>query len=190
MSIHVIGTVFDRTTVEGVNGHDSQTINLAPSQGGWVEFTLDQVGNYPFVTHAFGDMTKGAAGILHTQGAPMPKAPAAAAPAAASATKADVSVTFGDIWIKSNLASFKAGKVTIAVQNTGATGHAFGIVKAPATLSGGMVDHSSLLAEGKLLSGGQSETISANLAPGRYEFVCHVAGHYQAGQHMAFTVTS
>ena len=41
-----------------------------PSQGGWVEFTLDQEGNYPFVTHAFGDMVKGAAGILHTPRTP------------------------------------------------------------------------------------------------------------------------
>jgi nitrite reductase (NO-forming) len=69
---HVIGTVFDTTYVEGVSGRDSQTINLAPSQGAWVDFTLDKEGNYPFVTHAFGDMVKGAAGILHTTGAPKP----------------------------------------------------------------------------------------------------------------------
>ena len=69
-AFHVIGTVFDRTVVEGTVGHDSQTMSLAPSQGGWVEFTLDQEGNFPFVTHAFGDMVKGTAGILHTTGAP------------------------------------------------------------------------------------------------------------------------
>jgi nitrite reductase (NO-forming) len=73
-AFHVIGTVFDSTTVEGVRGRDAQTINLAPSQGGWVDFTLDKEGNYPFVTHAFADMVKGAAGILHTTGAPLPKA--------------------------------------------------------------------------------------------------------------------
>jgi len=188
-AFHVIGTVFDKTDVEGVVGHDSQTINLAPSQGGWVDFTLDQVGNYPFVTHAFGDMTKGAAGILHTQGAPMPKAPAAA-PASPVAAKADVNITLGDMWIKSTAASFKAGKVSFGVKNSGATGHGFAIVKAPAKLEGGMVDHHSLLAEGQVLSGGQSETISANLKPGSYELICHVPGHYQAGQHIPFTVTS
>ena len=69
-AFHVIGTVFDRTVVEGTVGRDSQTVNLAPSQGGWVEFTLDQEGTYPFVTHAFGDMVKGAAGALATEGAP------------------------------------------------------------------------------------------------------------------------
>jgi nitrite reductase (NO-forming) len=69
-AFHIIGTVFDRTVVEGMVGKSAQTINLAPSQGGWVEFTLDAEGNFPFVTHAFGDMTKGALGVLHTSGAP------------------------------------------------------------------------------------------------------------------------
>ena len=46
-AFHVIGTVFDRTVVEGTVGRDSQTINLAPSQGGWVEFTLDAGGQLP-----------------------------------------------------------------------------------------------------------------------------------------------
>jgi len=72
-AFHVIGTVFDRTVVEGTVGRDAQTINLAPSQGGWVEFTLDDEGNFPFVTHAFGDMVTGALGVLATERAP--KAP-------------------------------------------------------------------------------------------------------------------
>ena len=69
-AFHVIGTVFDKTVVEGITGHDAQTVNLAPSQGGWVEFTLDQEGSYPFVTHGFGDMVKGAVGVLATENAP------------------------------------------------------------------------------------------------------------------------
>ena len=69
-AFHVIGTVFDKTMVEGVEGGHAQTINLAPSQGGWVEFTLDQEGTYPFVTHAFGDMVKGSVGVLATEHAP------------------------------------------------------------------------------------------------------------------------
>jgi nitrite reductase (NO-forming) len=69
-AFHVIGTVFDRTVIEGMPGHDAQTINLAPSQGGWVEFTLDEEGGYPFVNHAFGDMVKGSLGVLKTPNAP------------------------------------------------------------------------------------------------------------------------
>ena len=67
-AFHVIGTVFDKTHIEGVVGRHAQTVNLAPSQGGWVEFTLDQEGTYPFVTHAFGDMVTGAVGVLKTAG--------------------------------------------------------------------------------------------------------------------------
>jgi nitrite reductase (NO-forming) len=69
-AFHVIGTVFDKTHIEGVVGRHAQTVNLAPSQGGWVEFTLDEEGTYPFVTHAFGDMVKGGVGVLATEHAP------------------------------------------------------------------------------------------------------------------------
>jgi len=69
-AFHVIGTVFDKTMIEGVPGRHAQTVNLSPSQGGWVEFTLDEEGTYPFVTHAFGDMVKGSVGVLATQHAP------------------------------------------------------------------------------------------------------------------------
>jgi nitrite reductase (NO-forming) len=63
-AFHVIGTVFDRTMIEGQRGHDAQTINLAPSQGGWVEFTLDRPGTYTFLSHSFATMMKGAAGAF------------------------------------------------------------------------------------------------------------------------------
>ena len=69
-AFHVIGTVFDKTVIEGSVGRHAQTVNLAPSQGGWVEFTLDEEGGYPFVSHAFGDMVKGALGVLQTEHAP------------------------------------------------------------------------------------------------------------------------
>jgi uncharacterized cupredoxin-like copper-binding protein len=160
-------------------------VSLGASQGGWVEFTLDQKGNYPFVTHSFADMAKGAAGILHTAGAPMPKAPAAATPA--PAVKGGIAVTLGDMWIKSPVATAKAGKVTFQVKNTGATMHQFAIVKAPAQLSAGVP--TGALAKSAQLMGGQSATVSATLKAGSYELVCIMAGHYQAGQHIPFTVT-
>ena len=68
-AFHVIGTVFDKAVTDNGVAHDVQTINLAPSQGGYVEFTLDEEGAYPFVNHAFADMEKGAAGTLQTKNA-------------------------------------------------------------------------------------------------------------------------
>ncbi len=143
-AFHVIGTVFDRTYVEGVVGHDSQTVSFAPSQGGWVEFTLDQEGNFPFVTHAFGDMVKGAAGILHTTGAPKVAAPAPApSPTAGhddAASGADVTATLGEMWVKADKTTVDAGHVHIAVKNTGATAHGLAIVAEPVKATGGMLD--------------------------------------------------
>jgi FtsP/CotA-like multicopper oxidase with cupredoxin domain len=195
-AFHVIGTVFDRTVVEGTVGHHSQTVNLAPSQGGWVEFTLDQEGNYPFVTHAFGDMVKGAVGILHTTGAPKVAGPEAAAkPATGSGTSPTtsnaVNVTLGDMWIKADKTTAKAGNVVFHVANSGATMHGLAIVKAPAELDGGTVVPSAIIAKGKDLAGAAGgDMVSADLKPGSYELVCYMAGHYAAGQHIPFTVTS
>ena len=189
-AFHVIGTVFDRTMVEGQVGRDAQTINLAPSQGGWVEFTLDEEGTYPFVTHAFGDAVKGAIGVLKTENAPEGSGhamPASQGAEAAPAGDADANVTLGDMWVKSDVPSVKAGEVTFSVKNEGATIHGLAIAKTPVKAEGGMLDHESLLFKGKDLAGGESETITAKLAPGKYELVCHIAGHYQA-QHIPFTV--
>ena len=195
-AFHVIGTVFDHTYVEGVVGHDSQTVSFAPSQGGWVEFTLDQEGNYPFVTHAFGDMVKGAAGILHTTGAP--KVAAAPAPAAAAQPTAQaaggmagmthVATTLGEMWVKADTTTAKPGTVMFNVRNTGGTAHGLAIVRAPAKAPGGMLDESSFIAKGRQLAPGASDMVTATLKPGRYELVCFMPGHYAAGQKLPFVV--
>jgi nitrite reductase (NO-forming) len=191
-AFHVIGTVFDRTVVEGQVGRSAQTINLAPSQGGWVEFTLDEEGTFPFVTHAFGDMVKGSLGVLATENAPKAAghgAPADEGAAEGAAPEGDVNVALGDMWIKTDKPEFKAGTIKFAVKNEGATMHGLAIVKAPADAPGGMLDESTYLAKGEDLMGGDSEVLEAKLEPGDYELVCYVPGHFMAGQKMKFTVT-
>ena len=42
----------------------SQTLDLQPAQGGFVEFTFDEDGLYPFVTHKFANVGKGALGLF------------------------------------------------------------------------------------------------------------------------------
>ncbi|HET6551224.1 MAG TPA: multicopper oxidase domain-containing protein [Solirubrobacter sp.] len=186
-AFHVIGTVFDRTVIEGTVGHNVQTVSLAPSQGGWVEFTLDEEGNYPFLTHSFGDMVKGAAGVLHTAGAPAVAAEGHGG-AHEAAMKGDVQATLGDMWVKASTTSVKAGKVTFDVTNSGATSHGLAIVPAPAKVSGGMLDESAFAAKGEPLAGGATGTLTADLKPGRYELVCFIPGHYMAGQKLPFEV--
>jgi FtsP/CotA-like multicopper oxidase with cupredoxin domain len=193
-AFHVIGTVFDRTVIEGRPGADSQTMNLAPSQGGWAEFTLAEEGSYPFVTHSFADAVKGAIGVLTTTHAPKAAAghdmgSGAGHGSPAATTPADVNVTFGDVWIKASAPTVKTGKVTFGVKNEGATMHGLAMVAAPAKVDGGMVDPATFLAKGADLAGGAAETVSADLKPGKYELICHMAGHYAAGQTMPFEVT-
>ncbi len=66
-SFHVVGTQFDRVFFEGgylLSGGSggSQTLALAPAQGGFVEMTFPEPGNYPLVSHAMVDAERGAHG--------------------------------------------------------------------------------------------------------------------------------
>jgi uncharacterized cupredoxin-like copper-binding protein len=210
-AFHVIGTLFDTVDLEGVVSHGSQTISLAPSQGAWVDFQLPQAGNYSFVTHSFGDMTKGAAGVLHTAGAPKPpvvgttpsggstqpvlptmSAPAGTASGAAAtpvAPAGTIAAGMGDMWLRASTTTAKAGTVKFAVTNSGQMDHWFAVMRAPVVLNGGMLDNSAALAKSKELAPGQSEVVTAKLTAGTYELVCLMPGHYSAGQHQTFTVT-
>ena len=70
-SYHVVGTIFDQVTKEGVqllrnnaDGWGAQAVDLSPAQGAIIEFTPTEDGMYPFVTHAFNFVTHGAIGIF------------------------------------------------------------------------------------------------------------------------------
>jgi len=71
-AFHVVGTQFDTVFKEGaylLNAGNaehgaSQVLDLAPAQGGFVEFVLPQAGRYPFTDHAMVDGERGAHGIF------------------------------------------------------------------------------------------------------------------------------
>ncbi len=68
-SFHIVGTIFDSVMKEGVfldadSEWGSQAVDLAPAQGGYVEFSLAEDGLYPIVTHAFNFPGRGALGLL------------------------------------------------------------------------------------------------------------------------------
>jgi nitrite reductase (NO-forming) len=65
-SFHVVGGIFDRV-FEGSRASSAvgvQTANIPVGGGGIFELHLREPGDYPFVTHAFADATKGAVGVL------------------------------------------------------------------------------------------------------------------------------
>ena len=70
-SFHIVGTIFDTVTKEGVQlvkgnagGWGSQAVDLAPAQAAIIELTIPEKGMYAFVTHAFNFVGKGAIGVL------------------------------------------------------------------------------------------------------------------------------
>ncbi len=70
-AFHVIGTVFDRVYIDGNPFNlqkGLQTVDLPPSGGAIVEFSFDESGNNPFVTHAFAWASRGAVGLFNVTG--------------------------------------------------------------------------------------------------------------------------
>lgn len=73
-AFHVVGGQFDRTWAEGAyrlgdarapaTATGSQVLALAAAQGGYVELTFPEPGNYPFVSHVMADAERGAHGIF------------------------------------------------------------------------------------------------------------------------------
>ena len=70
-SFHIVGGQFDTVYFEGAytlrpgDPGGSQALALQPAQGGFVELTFPEAGDYPFVTHIMSDAEKGAKGIFH-----------------------------------------------------------------------------------------------------------------------------
>ena len=76
-SFHIVGTIFDTVFKEGsyllrpdASAGGSQALDLQPAQGGFVEFTFDEKGLYPIVTHKFSNVGKGALGLFQAGDVP------------------------------------------------------------------------------------------------------------------------
>jgi uncharacterized cupredoxin-like copper-binding protein len=100
-----------------------------------------------------GHMRTGSAGSAMAGGAMMG---GTAAGNAAPAGVRTIHVKLGEMWVKPDYTSVKAGKVTFAATNTG------------------QVEHELMVER----------------MPGLYVLFCNVTGHYAAGQHIRFNVTS
>ena len=75
----IVGTIFDTVYKEGayllrpdsLQG-GAQALDLQPAQGGFVEFTFDEPGFYPIVTHKFANPGKGALGLFQAGDVELP----------------------------------------------------------------------------------------------------------------------
>ena len=75
VAFHVVGAPFSTTYLDGAYLLDAgrsagsasgaaQTLPVDPGDGGFVEFTFDEPGSYPFLTHSMADATLGASGAF------------------------------------------------------------------------------------------------------------------------------
>jgi uncharacterized cupredoxin-like copper-binding protein len=93
--------------------------------------------------------------------------------------------------------SGKAGAAnTVNVKNTGAQQHNFVLVATAdadrvateaAAKNGDATGIAGVLAGGKPVAGGASETVSVNVPAGSYTYICTIPGHYQAGMKGTYT---
>jgi nitrite reductase (NO-forming) len=63
----VVGGIFERVFEDGSQANPLigvQTVDVPVGGGSIFEVRLKEPGDYPFVTHAFADATKGAVGVL------------------------------------------------------------------------------------------------------------------------------
>jgi nitrite reductase (NO-forming) len=78
-SFHVVGGIFERVFLDGsptTSLRGVQTMNVPVGGGAIFEVRLREPGEYPFVTHAFADATKGAVGVLRAVDPSAPARPA------------------------------------------------------------------------------------------------------------------
>jgi uncharacterized cupredoxin-like copper-binding protein len=100
-----------------------------------------------------------------------------------------------DSKITVNVPSVKAGKIKIGVRNLGTMEHSFEVLKTDLAPDKLPVDGASAKAkedgkvgEIKSIAAGKSAAVTIDLTPGKYVFICNIAGHYQIGMHTGFTV--
>ena len=100
-----------------------------------------------------------------------------------------------DYKIAVNVPSVKAGKIKIGVRNIANMEHSFQVLKTDLAPDKLAVDGASAKAkeDGKVgeipsIAAGKSAALTVDLAPGKYVFICNIAGHYQLGMSTGFTV--
>ncbi|MEI6665680.1 MAG: sulfocyanin-like copper-binding protein, partial [Chloroflexota bacterium] len=114
----------------------------------------------------------------------------------ATAAAARVVITFKDFSVAAVAPSAKAGDVTFEVKNDGKLPHQFVVVKSdldPAALplhDQKEVDEPKVQIVTRIsdFDSGQSKTVAAKLAPGKYVLLCNVPSHYSSGMFTAFVV--
>ena len=116
-------------------------------------------------------------------------------PADSAPAGSQVVAELSDYKITVNVPSVKAGKIKIGVRNLAAMEHSFQVLKTDLAPDNLPVDGASAKAkeDGKVgeiasIPAGKSASVTIDLVPGKYVFICNIASHYQLGMRTGFAV--
>jgi uncharacterized cupredoxin-like copper-binding protein len=118
-----------------------------------------------------------------------------AQPAENAPTDSQVVAELSDYKITVSVPSVKAGKIKVGVRNLAAMEHSFEVLKTdlapdklPTDAAAAKAKEDGKVGEIRSIPAGKSAAVTLDLTPGKYVFICNVAGHYQLGMHTGFTV--
>lgn len=101
-----------------------------------------------------------------------------------------VTAKLGDYWVRPDVTSVPAGKVTFTAKNVGQVPHELMIERMPIKMDApGQPNEDAALGMIEDMEPGQSGHMTLDLKPGTYMLFCNVPGHYAMGQHTMFKVT-
>jgi hypothetical protein len=119
----------------------------------------------------------------------------AAAPSASPASGATISLTEWKVTVGGTI---KAGKTDLTITNVGVAPHELLVFKSdldpsayPTDAAGDIKEEGAgvkLVSDGDNIDPAGSQTLSIDLAPGKYIFVCNIAGHFKQGMFTVVTV--
>ena len=146
-----------------------------------------------------GVVAQGATPAAETARCPSPLATPTASPTASSmatptAEPVCVGVIEGDFYVRPQLATYQVGQPYVfAVGNEGAAVHEFviepaGAVDKPLEAEGNGEERESEIED--ITPGETAELEWTFTEPGRYQFACHLPGHYEAGMKIEVEVVA
>jgi uncharacterized cupredoxin-like copper-binding protein len=107
-----------------------------------------------------------------------------------------IAVTLRDFSIEPATATAPSGSVAFAIANDGPSVHEFEVLATdtapdaiPVDSGVAQTEPSEIVDEVEDIAPGTSANLAVDLDPGSYIIICNVAGHYEAGMHVGFTVT-
>ncbi len=166
----------------------AQTATIDGGKSDTITFDISEPGTYEFICTFPGHAAAGMVGTL-TVVADEGASPGGEVSSGASSTLTSNSADAANLAFAETELEADAGDVTLTFNNKGSIPHNWTLVKqgeeqqAIDESQGNAPDYKapSAIAQTATINGGESDTITFNLAPGTYEFICTFPGHYAAG---------